>query len=68
MANYKTLTTAFITEYGEWGKIQDIIVFNHKHLTQQQWDIMSELPDNIKIKYAIACLEGNKIAEEMLSK
>lgn len=67
MKKYKILTTAFVTQYGEWGQEQELIIFNPAQLTDEEWETLSDLPDNVKLSYAIACMDGDKETAKILS-
>ena len=42
---------AYVTEYGNWGAGEGIIIFNPADLTPEQWNEVSELPDSEVLEY-----------------
>lgn len=42
---------AYVTEYGNWGKGEGIIIFNPDDLTAEQWEELSELPDGDMLNF-----------------
>jgi hypothetical protein len=63
MKKYLVKTIAFVTEYGDWGREHNIIIFNDDNLTEEQWDTLADLPDSMKLSYAKAVMDGDDLTE-----
>jgi len=53
---------AYVSEYGNWGN-EEVLVFSENDLTQSQWGLLIELPDNDKINYVKAIIAGEDTSE-----
>lgn len=53
---------AYISEYGNWGN-EEVLVVDDKAFSSDQWQLIEELPDNDKLNYAKAILAGADLAE-----
>jgi hypothetical protein len=53
---------AYISEYGNWGN-EEVLVLDSNALTSDQWQLIDELPDNDKLNYAKAILAGEDLSE-----
>jgi len=49
----------YVTVDGNYGS-DEALLFDYKSLTEQQWGILGELPDEERIKYVRAILAGKK--------
>ena len=47
---------AYVTEYGNWGRGEGLLVFNPDDLTPEQWENLDELPDSQKMSYVAEVL------------
>jgi len=54
---------AFVAHDGSYSQSEEIVIFPTEDLTEEQWDILSTLPDSEKIIFALACLNGEDIQE-----
>jgi hypothetical protein len=54
---------AFVAHDGSYSQSEEIVIFPTEDLTEEQWDILSTLPDSEKIVFALACLNGEDIQE-----
>jgi hypothetical protein len=54
---------AFVAHDGSYSQSEEIVTFPTDALTDEQWDILSELHDSEKIIFALACLNGEDIQE-----
>ncbi len=50
---------AYIAGDGSYSACEDSITFDTDALTTKQWDIVDDLPDSMKMEYAIAILDGD---------
>ena len=50
---------AFIADDGSFSACENVITFDTDALTNKQWDIVDNLPDSMKMEYAIAVLDGD---------
>ena len=50
---------AYVSADGSYSACEDSITFDTDALTPHQWAILDELPDSMKIEYAIAILDGD---------
>ena len=48
---------AYISSDGSYSACEDTITFDTDALTEKQWQIVDELPDSMKMEYAIAILD-----------
>jgi hypothetical protein len=46
---------AYISEYGNWGN-EEVLVLDDNALTSDQWQLIDELADSDKLDYAKAIL------------
>tara|TARA_B110000503_G_scaffold42486_1_gene69582 strand:+ start:34 stop:207 length:174 start_codon:yes stop_codon:yes gene_type:complete len=53
---------AYISEYGNWGN-EEILIVGDNEFTSEQWQRIDELPDNDKLNYAKAIIAGADLAE-----
>ena len=53
---------AYISEYGNWGNEEDLILDNNA-LTSDQWQRVEDLPDYDKLNYAKAILASADLTE-----
>jgi AAA+ superfamily predicted ATPase len=58
---YDIAVSAYVTENGEWGRMENVLLFDDRLLTDAQWEIISILPDAQRIKYVIAILDGDDL-------
>ena len=54
---------AFVAHDGSYSANEEIVIFPTDALNDEQWDILSTLPDSEKIIFALACLNGEDIQE-----
>jgi hypothetical protein len=54
---------AFVAHDGSYSQSEEIVIFPTEDLTEEQWDILSTLPDSERIIFALACLNGEDIQE-----
>lgn len=54
---------AFVAHDGSYSQSEGIVIFPTEDLTEEQWDILSTLPDSERIIFALACLNGEDIQE-----
>jgi hypothetical protein len=54
---------AFVAHDGSYSQNEEIVIFPTDALTDEQWDILSTLPDSERIIFALACLNGEDIQE-----
>lgn len=54
---------AFVAHDGSYSQSEEIVVFGMDDLTEEQWNILSELSDSERIVFALACLNGEDIQE-----
>lgn len=54
---------AFVAHDGSYSQSEEIVVFPTEDLTEEQWDILTELSDSERIVFALACLNGEDIQE-----
>jgi hypothetical protein len=59
--NYDITVSAYVTENGEWARMENVLLFDDRLLTDAQWEIMSILPDTQRIKYILAILDGDDL-------
>lgn len=52
---------AYVSNYGNWGQ-EEVIVFNDEDLTEEQWEMLDELPDYEKMLYVEAVLAGDDLS------
>lgn len=52
---------AYISEYGNWGN-EEILILDEGDLSSAQWQMVEDLPDYDKIKYAKAVLAGEDLS------
>jgi hypothetical protein len=50
---------AYISADGSYSANEDTITFDTDALTNEQWEIVDDLPDSMKMEYAIAILDGD---------
>jgi hypothetical protein len=50
---------AYISADGSYSANEDTITFDTDALTEKQWQIVDELPDSMKMEYALAILDGD---------
>ena len=53
---------AYVSEYGNYGE-EDVLMFDASRLTDEQWAVLSELPDYDKIGYVKKILQGIDVSE-----
>jgi hypothetical protein len=53
---------AYVSNYGNWGQ-EDVIVFEDDDLTEEQWEMLDELPDYEKMPYVEAVLAGDDLSK-----
>lgn len=58
-----TNDVAFVAHDGSYSQSEEIVIFPSDALTDEQWDILSELSDSERIVFALACLNGEDIQE-----
>jgi len=54
---------AFVAHDGSYSQSEEIVIFGMDDLTEEQWNILSELSDSERIVFALACLNGEDIQE-----
>jgi|LauGreDrversion4_2_1035121.scaffolds.fasta_scaffold527961_2 hypothetical protein len=54
---------AFVAHDGSYSQSEEIVIFPTEDLTEEQWDILTELSDSERIVFALACLNGEDIQE-----
>lgn len=54
---------AFVAHDGSYSQSEEVVIFPTEDLTEEQWDILSTLPDSERIIFALACLNGEDIQE-----
>lgn len=50
---------AYISADGSYSACEDSITFDTDALNEKQWQIVDDLPDSMKMEYAIAILDGD---------
>ncbi len=50
---------AYISADGSFSACEDTITFDTDALTNDQWEIVDQLPDSMKFEYALAILDGD---------
>ncbi len=53
---------AYVSNYGNWGQ-EEVIVFDSDALTEEQWEMLDELPDYEKMLYVEAVLTGDDLSK-----
>lgn len=53
---------AYVSNYGNWGQ-EEVIVFEDDDLTEEQWEMLDELPDYEKMLYVEAVLAGDDLSK-----
>ena len=53
---------AYVSAYGNYGE-EELLHFDAKRLTDEQWGVLSELPDYDKMPYVKKILQDNAFAE-----
>jgi hypothetical protein len=56
--NYTYTNNAYVTEYGDFAAEGSVLTFDQSLLTNSQWQLVDELPDNTKFEYVLAILDG----------
>jgi hypothetical protein len=54
---------AFVAHDGSYSQREEVVTFPSDALNDEQWDILSTMPDSEKIVFALACLNGEDIQE-----
>lgn len=57
--NTETRPTAYVTEDGDYGESEDMLLFHSDALTKEQWTILSWVRGNDRYEYVKAILEGD---------
>ena len=50
---------AYISADGSYSAREDTLTFDTDALTNKQWDIIDDLPDGMKMEYALAIFDGD---------
>ena len=53
---------AYISEYGNWGN-EEVLILDDNALTSDQWQRVEDLPDYDKLNYAKAVLASADLTE-----
>lgn len=53
---------AYVTEYGNWG-LDEVLILGENDLTSKQWANLEILPDYDRLPYAKAVLAGEDTSE-----
>jgi hypothetical protein len=62
MAEYFAHHSAWVDEDGSYG-VGNVIHFDVNDLTEDQWEVVSELGDNSRYDYVYALLNGEDVSE-----
>jgi hypothetical protein len=50
---------AYVSADGSFSACEDTLTFDTDALTEKQWEIVDQLPDSMKMEYALAVLDGD---------
>jgi hypothetical protein len=50
---------AYVSADGSFSACEDTLTFDTDALTEKQWQVVDQLPDSMKMEYALAVLDGD---------
>jgi hypothetical protein len=50
---------AYISADGSYSACEDTLTFDTDALTEKQWQVVDQLPDSMRMEYALAVLDGD---------
>jgi hypothetical protein len=56
------MSKAYISEYGNWG-LEEVLILDEDDLSSAQWEMVDSLPDYDKMVYAKAVLAGEDLSK-----
>jgi hypothetical protein len=60
--SYELNDVSFVSYEGEYSAGADLLIFDEKSLTPEQWEILGEVSDYSKMSYVKAILNGDDLS------